>query len=79
MTVWSWLRLTACLWLVRKAVKAAGWLLAFVTVIAAWPLTLVTIAGYAAAWWRGWPPARLHRAAVSAVLSAHHGRSYRFG
>ena len=46
MTVWSWLRLTACLWLVRKAVKATGWLLAFVTVIAArpplrttWPLT----------------------------------------
>lgn len=53
MTVWSWLRLTACLWLVRKAVKATGWLLAFATVIAAWQLTLVTIAGYVAAGWRG--------------------------
>lgn len=53
MTVWSWLRLTACLWLVRKAVKATVWLLAFATVIAAWQLTLVTIAGYVAAGWRG--------------------------
>jgi len=26
----SWVRLIACLWLVRKAVKATGWLLAFV-------------------------------------------------
>jgi hypothetical protein len=49
---------------VRKAVKATGWLLAFATVIAAWPLTLATIAGYVAAWWRGWPPARLRRAAT---------------
>ena len=50
MTVWSWLRLTACLWLVRKALKATGWLTAFATVIAAWPLTPVTVAGYVAAW-----------------------------
>ena len=27
MTVMSWLRFTVCLWLLRKAVKAAGWLL----------------------------------------------------
>jgi hypothetical protein len=27
MTVPSWLKLTICLWLLRKAGKAAGWLL----------------------------------------------------
>jgi hypothetical protein len=35
MSVWSWLRLTASLWLLRKAVKGAGWLLLLVMVIAA--------------------------------------------
>jgi hypothetical protein len=64
MSVWSWLRLTASLWLLRKAVKWAGWLLLLAVVIAAWPLTLLVLAGYVAAWWRGWPPARLRRAAV---------------
>jgi hypothetical protein len=71
MTIWSWLRLSAGLWLVRKGVKLSGWLLAFAIVIAAWPLTLVTIAGYVAAWWRGWPAARLRRAtAWSLILPA---------
>ena len=53
MSVWSWLKLTVCLWLLRKAVKAAGWLLGFAIVITAWPLTLVILSGYLAAWWRG--------------------------
>ena len=68
MTIWSWLRLTAGLWLVRRAVKLSGWLLALAIVIAAWPLTLVTIAGYVAAWWRGWPAARLRRAAAWSLI-----------
>jgi hypothetical protein len=34
---------------------------------AAWPVTVVTGAGYAAAWLRGWPPARLRRAAAAAL------------
>ena len=29
MSVWSWLKLTVCLWLLRKSFKAAGWLLVF--------------------------------------------------
>jgi hypothetical protein len=62
-SLWSWLKLTVCLWLLRKTVKAAGWLLGFTVIAAAWPLTLVTVAGYIRAWWRGWPPARLRRAA----------------
>ena len=27
MSVWSWLRLTAALWLIRKGFKAFGWLI----------------------------------------------------
>ena len=68
MTVWSWLKLAVALWLLRKAVKLTGWLLLFAVLIAAWPLTLVTLAGYAAAWWRGWPPARLRRAAAASLI-----------
>ena len=49
MTVWTWVKLSVCLWLIRKALKAAGWLLLAALAIAAWPLTLVTAAGYAAA------------------------------
>ena len=68
MTLWSWLKLAAGLWLLRKAVKVAGWLLLLVAVLATWPLTLVALAGYAAAWWRGWPPVRLLRAAGWSLL-----------
>jgi hypothetical protein len=67
-SVWSWLKLTVCLWLLRKIFKGAGWLLVFAIVIAAWPLTLVTAAGYIAAWRRGWPPARLRRAAAWSLV-----------
>ncbi len=68
MSVWSWLKLTVCLWLLRKIFKGAGWLLVFAVVLAAWPLTLVTAAGYIAAWRRGWPPAKLRRAAAWSLL-----------
>jgi Helicase HerA, central domain len=64
MTVWAWLKLTACLWLIRKAFKLTWWLLLAVAAIAAWPVTVVTAAGYTAAWLRGWPPVRLYRAAA---------------
>jgi hypothetical protein len=67
MSVWSWLKLAVVLWLIRKAVKAAGWLLAAAIAVAAWPVTLVAAAGYLAAWLRGWPPGRLYRAAAWAL------------
>jgi hypothetical protein len=67
MSAWSWIRLAAFTWLLRKAVKVFTWLLVAVAVLAAWPLTLVTMGGYLAAWWRGWPPARLGRAAAWAL------------
>ena len=57
-------KLTICLWLLRKAVKVTGWLLLAAAAAAAWPVTLVAAAGYGAAWLRGWPPARLRRAAA---------------
>jgi hypothetical protein len=63
-TVWAWLKLTACLWLIRKAFRLTWWLLLAVAAIAAWPVTVVTAAGYTAAWLRGWPPVRLYRAAA---------------
>ena len=64
MTVLSWIRLTVCLWLLRKAVKAAGWLL---LAAALWPVTVVAVTGFVAAWLRGWPPARLRRAAAGSL------------
>jgi len=86
MSVWSWVKFTVCLWLLRKAFKAAGWLLLAAVAAAAWPVTLVALTGYAAAWLRGWPPARLGRAAaatlpvtavwlIALAIRAHGGRA----
>jgi hypothetical protein len=68
MSLWSFLKLSVSLWLLRKTFKATGWLLAFAVVIAAWPLTLVITAGYLAAWWRARPPAWLRRAAAWSLV-----------
>ena len=43
MSVWSWIKLTVCLWLLRKSIKAAGWLLLAALAVAAWPVTIVAI------------------------------------
>ena len=64
MSVWSWLKLATALWLIRNAARLGSRLLAAAAVIAAWPLTLIAAAGYVVAWRRGWPPARLRRAAA---------------
>ena len=68
MSVWSWVKLTVCLWLLRKMIKAGGWLLLAAIAVAAWPVTLVAAVGYGAAWLRGWPPARLRRTAAWALI-----------
>ena len=60
----SVLRLLAVLWLLRKAFRLARLLLAAAVLALAWPVTLVAAFGWAAAWLRGWPPARLYRAAA---------------
>ena len=61
MTVLSWLRFTVTLWLLRKAVRAAGWLLLAFLAVALWPVTLVTIAAYVAAGMAGGPAAPRRR------------------
>jgi hypothetical protein len=60
----SSLRLAVYLWLLRKASRVARWVLSLLIVLAAWPVTIVAVAGSAAAWLRGWPPARLGRTAA---------------
>jgi hypothetical protein len=67
MSVWGWLKLAVGLWLIRKAVRAGGWLALAALAVAAGPVTLVGSAGYLAAWWCGWPAARLYRAAAWAL------------
>jgi hypothetical protein len=64
MSLWSWLRLAMCLWLLRKAIRVARWVLLGLILLAAWPVTIVAVAGSAAAWLRGWPPVRLGRTAA---------------
>jgi hypothetical protein len=66
-SVWSWLKLAVGLWLIRRAVRAAGWLVLAAAAVAAGPVTLVATTGYLAAWLRGWPAARLHRTAAWAL------------
>jgi hypothetical protein len=63
MSLGSWLRLAVSLWVLRKALWVAKWILLVLLALTAWPVTLVTMAGYAAAWLRGWPVVRLGRAA----------------
>ena len=63
MSIWGWLKLTAANWLFRQGLKLTGWLIIAAVAVAAWPITVVAAVGYAAAWLRGWPPARLWRAA----------------
>ena len=43
--------------------RLAGWLPLAAAALAAWPLAIVTAAGCAAAWLRGWPASRLGRQA----------------
>jgi hypothetical protein len=68
MSVWSWLKLAAFLWLLRWAGKVARWLLLFAAVVAAWPVTIALGIGYLSACLRGWPAVRLYRTAAWAIL-----------
>ncbi|MGH3399876.1 MAG: hypothetical protein ACRDPO_34855, partial [Streptosporangiaceae bacterium] len=63
MTIWWLIRLNIALWILKATGKAIKWLAAAAVLIAAWPITLVAVTGFAGAWLRGWPPARLYRAA----------------
>jgi hypothetical protein len=65
--VWSLLKALAVLWLLRRGLRLARSLLAAAVLLLAWPVTMVAVVGGVAAWLRGWPPARLYRAAVRAL------------
>ena len=64
---WAYLQVRAFVWLLRMT----GRLLLFAAVaallVAAAPVTLVAAVALAGAWLRGWPPARLRRAAAWAL------------
>jgi hypothetical protein len=61
---WTWLRFQVLLWALRQAGRLLRALITAAVLVAAAPITLVAAVGVAAAWLRGWPPARLWRAAA---------------
>jgi hypothetical protein len=63
MSLSSWLRVTVSLWLLRTVGRLVKWLLPVALAVTAWPVAVVSVIGWGAAWLRGWPPARLRRAA----------------
>src|SRR5439155_4238337 len=62
--LWAYIQFRVIVWLLRMT----GRLLLFATLaallVAAAPITVVTAVTLAGAWLRGWPPARLRRAAM---------------
>jgi hypothetical protein len=62
--VWSVLQVVIALWLLRKLLRLLRRLAALAVLAAAWPVTLAAAFGFGAAWLRGWPAARLYRAAA---------------
>jgi hypothetical protein len=64
---WAFVRFRLLLWTLRTAGRLLKWLVTAAVLVAAAPVTVVTAAGLAGAWLRGWPPARLRRAALLAL------------
>jgi hypothetical protein len=62
--MWWYLRARLILWVVRAAWRVIRWAALAAVLAAAAPVTTVAAAGLAGAWLRGWPPARLRRAAA---------------
>jgi hypothetical protein len=65
--MWWYLRPRFMLWLLRVAGRAIRWAVLAAVLIAAAPVTIVAAVGFAGAWLRGWPPAKLRRAACWAL------------
>jgi hypothetical protein len=63
-TVWWLLKVRFALWLLRAAGRLLRWAATAAVLIVAAPVTLVAATGFAGAWLRGWPPARLWRTAA---------------
>jgi hypothetical protein len=65
--MWWYLRARFTLWLLRATGRVLRWVVLAAVLVAAAPVTLVAAVGFAGAWLRGWPPAKLRRAAFWAL------------
>ena len=65
--LWAYVRFRVLIWALRMTGRLLLWSAVAALLAAAAPLTLVTALGVFAAWLRGWPPARLSRAAAWAL------------
>ncbi|MGI8449510.1 MAG: hypothetical protein ACR2MP_20485, partial [Streptosporangiaceae bacterium] len=63
-TFWAYLRFQVLLWGLRAAWRLLKWAVTAAVLVAAAPVTIVAAVAYAGAWLRGWPPAKLWRAAA---------------
>jgi hypothetical protein len=63
-TFWAYLRFHLLLWALRATWRVLRWATAAAVLIIAAPVTLVAAVAYLGAWLRGWPPAKLWRAAA---------------
>ena len=64
LTFWAYLRFHLLLWALRAAWRVLRWLVTAAVLVAAAPITVVAAVAFAGAWLRGWPPAKLWRAAA---------------
>jgi hypothetical protein len=67
-SVWGVLRALAVLWLLRQGLRLLRALIVAVVLAVLWPVTVTAAIAVFAAWLRGWPPARLYRAAARSTL-----------
>jgi hypothetical protein len=65
--LWAYFQFRAFVWLLRLTGRLLVFAAMVAVLVAAAPVTLVAALGLAGAWLRGWPPARLRRAAVWAL------------
>ena len=63
-TFWAYLRFQVLLWALRVTGRVLKWAVVAAVLIIAAPVTLVAVVAFTGAWLRGWPPARLWRAAA---------------
>ena len=63
-TFWAYLRFQVLLWTLRTTGRVLKWAITAAVLIVAAPITVVAAVAYAGAWLRGWPPAKLWRAAA---------------
>ncbi len=62
--IWFYARLLLWQHALKLAARLARWTVTAAVLVTAAPVTVVTIAAVTVAWLRGWPPARLRRAAA---------------